>query len=84
MKNKYNVGEIMFNQVDTLIKEYLINIRLNAVVRIMNLFLKMGNEIKKKFNVDNYYIEQFKECYKKINEIQIYNDEDVVEFKSYY
>ena len=84
MKNKYNVGEIMFNQVDTLIKEYLINIRLNAVVRIMNLFLKMGNEIKKKFNVDNYYIEQFKGCYTKINGVQIYNDEDVVEFKSYY
>ena len=59
MKNKHKIGEIMFNQVDSLIKNNLIGYRLNGVVRIMNLFLKMGNEINKKFNVENYYIEEF-------------------------
>ena len=74
----------MLNQVDSLIKENLVGFRLNAVVRIMNLFLKMGNEIKKKFKVDNFYLEEFKECYKKIKDLQINYDEDIVEFKGYY
>ena len=84
MKNKFNIGEIMLKQVDSLIKENLFGFRLNAVVRIMNLFLKMGNEIKKKFKVDNFYFEEFKECFKKMNDLQIDDDEDFVEFKGYY
>ena len=86
MKNKYKIGEIMFKQVDSLIKNNLVGYRLNAVVRIMNLFLKMGSEIKKKFNVENYYIDQFKDCYKKIGDLDIQDnkDEDIDEFKNYF
>ena len=54
----------MKNQIDNLIIKQLTGIRLNGVVRIMNLFLKMGNEIKKKYNVDNYYVEEFRDNYK--------------------
>ena len=86
MKNKYNIGEIMLNQVTSLIKKDLVGYRLNAVVRIMNLFLEMGNKIKNKFNVHNYYIDQFRECHKMINDlnVKINDDEDVIEFKNYY
>ena len=83
-KNKYNFGQILFNQVDNLIKNNLTSIRLNAVVRIMNYFLKLGDEIKKKYNVDNYYIEQFRDSYKKICDLKIFDDEDITEFKKYY
>ena len=74
----------MKNQIDNLIIKQLTGIRLNGVVRIMNLFLKMGNEIKKKYNVDNYYVEEFRDNYKKINDLEIKNDEDIDEFKKYY
>ena len=80
-KNKYNFGQILFNQVDNLIKNNLTSIRLNAVVRIMNYFLKLGDEIKKKYNVDNYYIEQFRDSYKKIQGLNQIEDEDINEFK---
>ena len=83
-KNKYNFGQILFNQVDNLIKNNLTSIRLNAVVRIMNYFLKLGDEIKKKYNVDNYYIEQFRDSYKKICDLKLFNDADIEEFKNYY
>ena len=83
-KNKYNFGQILFNQVDNLIKNNLTTIRLNAVVRIMNYLLKLGDEIKKKYNVDNFYIEQFRDSYKKISDLNILNDEDIKEFKKYY
>ena len=82
--DKYNIGDIMINQVNNLIKDQLTGIRLNAVARIMNLFLNLGNEIKKKYNVENYYIEQFRDCYKKILELDIKDDEDINEFKKYY
>ena len=84
MKNKYNIGHIMKDQVDNLVKQNLTRYRLNGVVRIMNLFLKMGSEIKKKYNCDNYYLEQFRDCYKIISNLSIENDEDVDEFKNYY
>ena len=83
-KNKYNFGQILFNQVDNLIKNNLTTNRLNAVVRIMNYFLKLGDEIKKKYNVDNYYIEQFRDSYKKISELDKKYDDDIDEFKQYY
>ena len=83
-KTNYNIGDIMKNQIDNLIIKQLTGIRLNGVVRIMNLFLKMGNEIKKKYNVDNYYVEEFRDNYKKINDLEIKNDEDIDEFKKYY
>jgi len=83
-QNNYNIGDIMKNQIDNLIIKQLTGIRLNGVVRLMNLFLKMGNEIKKKYNVDNYYVEEFRDNYKKINDLEIKNDEDIDEFKKYY
>ena len=81
---KYNIGDIMINQVNNLIKDQMTGLRLGAVVRIMNLFLNLGNEIKKKYNVENYYIEQFRDCYKKISGLDIKDDEDINEFKKYY
>ena len=83
-KNKYNIGEIMMNQINYLIKNNMTGIRLNGVVRIMNLFLKIGNEIKKKYNIENYFVEQFRDCYKNIHELDIKDDEDFDEFKKYF
>ena len=82
--DKYNIGEIMINQVNNLIKDEMTGLRLDAVVRIMNLFLNMGNEIKKKYNVENYYIEQLRDCYKKVCELDIKDNEDINDFKKYY
>ena len=84
MKNKYNFGDIMFKQVDSLIKNYLTGNRLNGVVRIINLFLKLGVKIVNSYWSENYYLEQFRDCYKKICELRDNEDEDITEFKNYY
>ena len=85
MKNKYNFGDIMLMQIDSLINNNLIYIRLNGVVRIINIFLKLGVKIVNSYWTENYYLEQFRDCYKKICELNITdNDEDINEFKNYY
>ena len=84
IKNKYDVGMILYLQVNNLVKEKLIGYRLVGAVKVMNLFIKMGNEIKKKYNVYNYYLEQFRDCYKMIFNLHIINDEDIDEFINYY
>ena len=84
MKNKYNFGDIMFKQVDSLIKNYLTGKRLNGVVRIINLFLKLGVKIVNSYLSENYYLEQFRDCYKKICELRDNEDDDITEFKNYY
>ena len=86
MKNKYNFGDIMLMQIDSLIKNNLIYIRLNGVVRIINIFLKLGVKIVNSYLTENYYLEQFRDCYKKICELNITDndDEDINEFKNYY
>ena len=66
-KNKYEVGDILTNQINNLVENNFTGMRLNVVIRIMNLFLKVGNEVKKKFNTNNYYLEQFRDAYKKIS-----------------
>jgi hypothetical protein len=84
MKNKYNFGDIMFKQVDSVIKNYLTGNRLNGVVRIINLFLKLGVKIVNSYLSENYYLEQFRDCYKKICELRDNEDDDITEFKNYY
>ena len=86
MKNKYNFGEIMFFQIESLIKKGLMSERFKSAVRIINLFLKMGDEVTKNYWAKNYYLEQFRDCYKKICDLDIKEneDEDVDEFKNYY
>ena len=86
MKNKYNFGEIMFNQIESLIKWNLMGERFKSAVRIMNLFIKLGNKITENYWAENYYLEQFRDCYKKICYLNIKEneDEDVDEFKNYY
>ena len=83
-KNKYDFGEILTNQVNNLIQNNLTSYRLNAVVRIMNYLLKLGEEIKKKYGGANYYVEQFRDSYKKIQGLNQIEDEDINEFKKYY
>ena len=83
-KNKYDVSNIMMNQVDNLIKNNLTGMRLNVVIRIINLFLKVGKEVEKKFTVTNYYYEQFRDIYKKISSLTLGDNEDIQEFKKYY
>ena len=84
-KNKYNVTEIFNLQVDNLIEKYLIEMRLTAVIRIMTLFLKIGEKIKNEFVGDNYYANEFKKIYLKISELSnIKNEEDYKEFENYF
>jgi hypothetical protein len=83
-KNKYDVSNIMMNQVDSLIKNNLTGMRLNVVIRIINLFLKVGKEVEKRFTVTNYYYEQFRDIYKKISGLALEDNEDIQEFKKYY
>ena len=47
--NKYDVSKIFMQQVDNLIKNELIEMRLTAVIRIMLLFIKIGEKVKIKF-----------------------------------
>ena len=59
--------------------------RLTAVIRIMTLFLKIGEKIKNEFVGDNYYANEFKKIYLKISELSnIKNEEDYKEFENYF
>ena len=72
-------------QVENLIKNELIGNRLTAVIRIMNLFIKIGEKVKIQFGGDNFYVNEFKEIYKKISELQsIKNSEEYNEFENYF
>ena len=84
-KNKYDVNKIFMEQVENLIKNELIGNRLTAVIRIMNLFIKIGEKVKIQFGGDNFYVNEFKEIYKKISELQsIKNSEEYNEFENYF
>ena len=73
------------NQVNNLIEKQLLEKRLTAVIRIMTLFLKVGEKVKKQFGGDNYYVNEFKEIYSKISKvIKLKNDEDYEEFEIYF
>jgi hypothetical protein len=59
--------------------------RLTAVIRIMLLFIKIGEKIKIKFGGDNFYVNEFKDIYLKISQLSsLKEDEDYIEFKNYY
>ena len=89
-KNKFNISEIINNQIDFLISKKLTGFRLNAVIKITNLFLKIGSEIDKKNKCGNYYVEQFKDIYKKVNSLHLQyfdysiNGEALKEFYKYF
>ena len=81
-RNIYNIGVIFMDQIDNLIKNKLFGIRPDAVIEIMNLFLKMGDKIKKKYNKNNDYIEQLKPVYDKIKTITFEDNDNDNEDKS--
>ena len=84
-KYKYNVTQIFMNQVNNLIEKQLLEKRLTAVIRIMTLFFKVGEKVKKQYGGDNYYVNEFKEIYSKISKvIKLKNDEDYEEFENYF
>lgn len=84
-KNKYNVNKIFMEQVVNLIKNELVGNRLIAVIRIMNLFIKIGEKVKIQFGGDNFYVNEFKDIYKTISELpSIKNSEEYNEFENYF
>ena len=85
-KKKYNATQIFMVKVNNLIENHLIGMNLTAVIRIMTLFLKIGEKVKNQFGGDNnYYANEFKDIYLKISEVtEIKNDEDYQEFENYF
>ena len=84
-KNKYDVSNIFLKQVENLIKNELIEMRMTAVIRIMLLFIKIGEKVKIKFGGENFYVNEFKDIYLKISQLSsLKEDEDYIEFKNYY
>ena len=72
-------------QVENLIKNELIGNRLTAVIRIMNLFIKIGEKVKIQFGGDNFYVNEFKDIYKTVSELpSIKNSEEYNEFENYF
>ena len=59
--------------------------RLTAVIRIMTLFIKIGEKVKVQFGGDNFYVNEFKDIYKKISNLpSLENYEEYNEFKYYF
>ena len=89
-RNKYEIGDIFLNQIDKLIKNTLTGIRLNAVIQIMNLFLKIGKKVKDVYHKNNDYIELLRPIYKRIKTINLegydkmQNEKDIEEFNKYF
>ena len=76
---------IIVLQVENQIKNELIEMRLTAVIRIMLLFIKIGEKVKIKFGGENFYVNEFKDIYLKISQLSsLKEDEDYIEFKNYY
>jgi hypothetical protein len=80
-RNTYNIGDIFINQVDNLITNKLTEMRLYAVIKIMNLFLKIGEKVKSKYNKKKDYIEQLRKVYEKIKIISSQSSQEEGENK---
>ncbi len=85
-KKKYNATQIFMVKVNNLIEKHLIGLNLTAVIKIMTLFLKIGEKVKNQFGGDNnYYANEFKDIYLKISEVtKLKDDEDYKEFENYF
>jgi hypothetical protein len=80
-RNTYNIGSIFLNQIDNLTKNKLYGFRLISVIQIMNLFLKIGETVKIKYNKKNDYIEQLRQVYERIKSITLEeNDKTILEY----
>ena len=84
-KNKYDVTKIFMQQVDNCIEKQLIDMRLTAVIRLMTLFIKVGEKVKNQFGGENFYVNEFKGIYLKLSDLSSLKDyEDYKEFEQYF
>ena len=78
-KNHFDIGYSCMRAVINL--SNFSDLKINALVRIMNRFLSIGQKIKEKYNVQNYYVNELKSAFQMIGG----NDSDEYkELKKYF
>ena len=57
---------------------------MDLAFRIMNRFISVGDKIRQKYGGKNFYIEDLRPIYYKINSLSSLNNEDAITFKNYF
>ena len=78
-RNPISIGEQFLEIAEKLYR--FEELKINAFYRIMNRFLLIGQKIKEKYNIENYYVNELKNAFQKISG----NDSDEYkELKKYF
>ena len=80
-KNKFKIKEHFSKLIDNLLKKQFYDLNMDATFRIMKMFILLGEKIKQKYNIQNFYIEEFRTIYNRVSSI---DNEDAREFKKYF
>ena len=80
-KNKFKVKEHFSKLIDNLLNNQFYDLNMGATFRIMIMFILLGEKIRQKYNIQNFYIEEFRTIYNRVNSIE---NEDAREFKKYF
>ena len=54
------------------------------ISEVIHEYKVLGVKIVNSYLSENYYLEQFRDCYKKICELRDNEDDDITEFKNFY
>jgi hypothetical protein len=80
-KNEYKLGKKFYNVINYLNQNSFIGINMCTTLRIMNMFLSVGEKIKEKYYCDNYFVNDLRESY---NILPSMNNEEFTEIKKFY
>ena len=80
-KNEYKLGKKFYNVINYLNQNSFIGINMCTTLRIMNMFLSVGEKIKEKYHCENYFVNDLRESY---NILPSMNSEEFTEIKKFY
>jgi hypothetical protein len=80
-KNEYKLGKKFYNVINYLNQNSFIGINMCTTLRIMNMFLSVGEKIKEKYYCENYFVNDLRESY---NILPSMNSEEFTEIKKFY
>ena len=83
-QKKFSIKNYFSQLFDYYIKNNYLGYSMDSAFRIMILFIGIGDKVKQKYNCQNFYIEELRDIYHKINSISSLGSEDSINFKNYF
>ena len=83
-QKKFLIKNHFLQLIDYNIKNSFFGYKMDLAFRIMNRFISVGDKIRQKYGGKNFYIEDLRPIYYKINSLSSLNNEDAITFKNYF